>query len=80
MQTQPEISIREVTQLENARLEEKLRENSYRGNLAGRNDHNKNKLPIILVMVVSVLLIVLGAALMFMAGTIAWMNPVHPLW
>lgn len=90
MQTTKGISFRELNLMESNRIEETLRENARlensRRELSQREKYlrevssHKNKLPVILVMVVSVILITLGAALVLMASSMALTNPLMGLW
>jgi hypothetical protein len=85
MQTTKGISFRELNGLESSRLEESLRENARleasRHELSQREKYlreasgRKSILPALVVMAVSVILIGLGAALIFMASSMALTNP-----
>jgi hypothetical protein len=70
-----EEKLRENARIENSRLELSQREKYLR-----EVSSQKNKLPVILLMVVSVVLITLGAALVLMASSMALTNPFMGLW
>jgi hypothetical protein len=65
------ISFREISSLENERLENKLHESTQRN-----RPHRENRLLTILVMVMALLLIAIGGTLLFTAGAMTWLRVV----
>lgn len=78
MQTQPEVSLREITRLEMKRMEEKMRDETPRPNPLPKF-LRKDKLPGFIVMAVAGLVFVIGLTLLIMAGTMLSLYSVPPL-
>jgi hypothetical protein len=79
MQQTSEISFRELSRLEVSRLENSLSENAYRNNHR-KETPRENRLPVILVAIVGVVLIAISFTLLFMVGSMLFLNPLAPLW
>jgi hypothetical protein len=74
MQTTNDISLREVSLREMARIEEKLREGTPE-----TKTKRDNRLPAFLIMGIGIVLLILGIGLLFAVGTILLLNSPAPL-
>lgn len=73
------ISLREIARLEAARMEEKLRESSQ-PKAVDKAALRERPLAPILFMILAFVLIAIGGALVFVASTNLFLNPMSQIW